>query len=254
MKSPLKHLLALSLMASSAFMSISDISYNQIYSIHHTKIEQRLSVLVDQRISEQERRLGLHYEKRPKVALNFSDAKVLFSPDSYKTVGGVYTTVNDSISFLVDVLNPNRSILNRVVDHELAHSYLFNKFGEISSDTTSLFYNFGRDPTMMIRNEIIREGFAFYVETKMNNVVDKFKDSEWPNSIDGFFVNERAYQRYQYSGGAHLLRPIIDRFGNRGLEYVITHLPEKSDLIDLPGYQRRVIETLSIDKTCKHCV
>ena len=254
MKHSLKDILKLSLIASSTFMPISDVSYNQIYNKYHTKIEQTLNVLVDQRISEQERRLGLHYEKKPKIGLRLSDKNVLFSVNAYKTMGGIYAPDNDSISFSFETLHPNDNTIVKLVDHELAHSYFFNKFGEMPADTNSLFYSSRGSPARMIRNEIIREGFAFYVENKMSNTPDKFKDSEWPNSINNFFVNDKKYRYYQYDGGAHLLKPILDRFGNRGLEYVINNLPEKSDLISLPRYQRRIIEILGIDKTSKHCI
>jgi hypothetical protein len=254
MKITLRKLLTLSLMVSSSFMPISDTSYNQIYSKYQTKIEQQISSLVDQRISEQERKFGWTYKKKPKIGLRFSNRNVLFSSNTSRALEGIYFPDRDSISFSFETFRPYNHFLKRIVDHELAHSYLFNRFGEIPGDSVSLFYPFVQNPVIKIRNEIIREGFAFYVETKINNIPDNFRDSEWPNSIDGFFVSERAYQRYQYEGGAHLLRPIIDKFGDRGLEYVINNLPEESDLNNLHRYQRRIIATLSIDKTCKHCI
>ena len=91
-----------------------------------------------------------------------------------------------------------------------------------------------------VGKKLISEGIAEYFERTLNNGKDNFKDSDWPENLGDFIQNKIIY-----NGGLHLVKPIIDRYGKRGIETLIINPPSLEDLSNLPEYQNRVIESLS---------
>jgi len=93
-----------------------------------------------------------------------------------------------------------------------------------------------------VRKNIICEGIAEYFRRKSKDEEDTFKDSQWPKTLEEF---ENIDFVPFYTGGYHLVKPIIDRHGKKGIKYLILNPPEIQDLKDLLGYQKRALEDLS---------
>ena len=73
---------------------------------------------------------------------------------------------------------------------------------------------------------------------------DDFSDSEW-KKMSG---NPAVSTTYPYitRAGFHFVKPILDKFGERGLKYLITNCPvvEKLDLTQMPKIQLLIVLTL----------
>lgn len=130
-----------------------------------------------------------------------------------------------------------------LLSHELGHYYLdklCNKLGVY-------FFNFddGKKITEWweARDDLISEGIAMYFEKEMNNGKDDFKDSEYPERIKDFLRNKANFLlRLQYSGGYHLVKPILDKFGvEEGCKRIISDLPKKREMVILPEYRERIL-------------
>ncbi|MBW2991136.1 sterile alpha motif-like domain-containing protein [Candidatus Woesearchaeota archaeon] len=96
-----------------------------------------------------------------------------------------------------------------------------------------------------VRYGLVAEGIAEYFKRKSHNEEDTFKDSQWPKTVEEF---EKISDSIYYNGSYHLVKPIIDKHGQEGIEYLINNPPEIQDLKDLPRYQKIVLENLSTNK------
>ena len=87
---------------------------------------------------------------------------------------------------------------------------------------------------------MINEGIAKYVENKMNGEDnDPFPFEEWPTEIKGFS------NRVIYEGGYALVRPIIDKHGEKGIQFLLfNHLTPK-ELYTPEEYQEKILTDIA---------
>ncbi len=143
------------------------------------------------------------------------------SDNNFKNLTGIIS----SLGFNFDVEN--------TLYHELGHFY-YDKLNESLGNgryvhTNGKYYG----------TRLMQEGIAGYFENKINDEEDLFEDSDWPKDIKDFGDYEF------YSGGYHLVKPIIEKFNKKGIEYLILNVPSDEELKDVPKYQKRVIKILS---------
>ena len=95
------------------------------------------------------------------------------------------------------------------------------------------------------RDELIRDGIATYFEREMTGKEANFNDSEYPKTIEEFLRNKVYFLiRLYYDGGYHLVKPILDKFGvEEGCKKIILNLPRKEDMVDLPRYRRKILNS-----------
>lgn len=81
----------------------------------------------------------------------------------------------------------------------------------------------------------VSEGISEYVEMKYKGKTIKYVDS-WAH--EGYDLNFSQI-------GLKLVGPIIDRYGEEGIRYLVANLPKEDDMADLAAYQNRVLDALS---------
>lgn len=193
-------------------------------------------------MEQQEAVLGIEY---------FGTPKVYFFQDMVRA--GTYNSKNDEIGLSeTTAITPEKSLPNIIrtcmafgfthsikatLDHELGHFYV---------DKLSESIGKGDWPSQgeyrTVGESLVSEGIAEYFGRELNGGKDEFFDLCWPDNPEKAVWSLNLI----YDGGYHLVKPIIDRYRKRGIEYLITHPPTHKDLGDLPGYQKRAMQELSL--------
>ena len=137
------------------------------------------------------------------------------------------------------------SYIRVILAHELGHAYmdqLSHRIGNgnwpplIETDGVA-----GKRRHLGIR--LISEGVAEYFWKTLGGVGDNFSDSEWDA-----MARDKNGTNYPYitRAGFHFVKPILDKFGERGLKYLIINCPvvEKSELTQMPRIQLLMMLTL----------
>ncbi len=101
------------------------------------------------------------------------------------------------------------------------------------------------------RNRFVSEGIATYFEREMNVNRDEFNDSEYPKNIEAFLRNNCNFLlKLYYSGGYHLVKPILDKFGiEGGCKKIVLNLPKKQEMVKLPNYREKILSEPELNLT-----
>jgi len=192
-------------------------------------LEQKIEDQLLRRVEAQEKMLGIRHFCIPAITYIKEKSKENPTKNSLE-----YHQKQDTICIL-----DKHEVTQEDLDHELGHSYA-DKLSESLGNGDWPDYETSYNP---LGTELVCEGIAEYFARCMNNGKDDFKDSDWPKELKGFFDGKVIY-----SGGYHLVNPVINRYGKRGIEYLILHPPLHSDMKDLPRYQQRTLEELAVQK------
>jgi hypothetical protein len=99
-----------------------------------------------------------------------------------------------------------------------------------------------------LAKKIVSEGFGRYFERVVYGGKDLFKDSEYPKNINELRLNMLNYptslKYLVHEGGYHLVKPIIDKYKEKGMLYMIENPPIQY-LTNLPEYQKIVMKALA---------
>ena len=148
--------------------------------------------------------------------------------------------------FLALITTRDLEETKRVLDHELGHFYcdkLSESLGKGSWHSEAVFNHSQKESISII---LVAEGIAEYFERIMNGGEDAFKDSSWPKNLNGFYFNQNVLF---YDGGYHLVKPIIKKYGEKGIIYLLFKFPNKKELLDLPAYQKKALKELNDPST-----
>jgi hypothetical protein len=202
----------------------------------------------------QEKKLGIKHIDKPNLKFGIPD-KENNIPGRIMT--GQYKPWEDSISLRIrSTITPETNLSNilkeivtfgeisdikATLDHELGHFYA-DKVNESMGmgDWPGFTYRTYYD---ILCTKLIAEGIATYFEKSMNDGKDEFKDSDWTGTLLDLIDPE-----YVYNGGYHLVKPIIDKYGRKGIEHLILTPPRISEISDLPKYQKRILDGLKFEK------
>lgn len=179
---------------------------------------------------EQERRLGIAFVGEPNFSL-LPDDHSLFKMNTgcydytSKTIGVNVTGIADSCKFQGSCI---RRRLEKTLSHELGHFYE-DRLGALSVQPSPL------------RKSIVEEGVAeyFYFKTyqKDYHLEDVFNDSRWDESdwddLDFF-----------YPASLHLVKPILDLYGDKAIRYLLENPPLRLDTKSLQQYQAQALDVL----------
>ncbi|MBU0470547.1 MAG: hypothetical protein KKA62_05570 [Nanoarchaeota archaeon] len=217
-------------------------------------VQEYIEENLEQIIQAQEEKLGISYPTFPK---NFN--YILPSNNNLNILGlydhktntfffqsGILTTPGFNFGdFFASIATFGKTEeAKRIVDHELAHYYCDNLSESLERGSWP-DYRY-KDQITIFTLKIISEGTAMYFENTLNGGEDDFNDSEWPTEFNGFFSGVYSLNnRIIYQGGYHLVKPIIDKFGQKGIEYLMFNPPRYLELIKLPKYQERIMKELS---------
>ena len=195
---------------------------------------------LDRLIQEQEEELGIQYpEQHPVIHYHL--------PADKKWALGLYNPKTNEI-FLQDdhyeLPDWDVETVYDTINHELAHYYL-DTLSEKKINTDWPEYD-NLTVIEMVGIKLISEGTATYIERRMNSKEDTFTDEKWPKTLGGFFSSWELIPKDDivYNGGFHLVKPIIDRYGERGIEYLIFNPPKASEMYSLLIYQQRILQEL----------
>ena len=204
-------------------------------------VEQNL----EKHIQQQEEFLGVTYPKeRPRIAYSLPPDKGFGAP-------GLYDYNTNRIYLRSSQLDPPEWDLlaaKETLDHELMHYYMDKQSEKLVNRSYPDYHN---DMTIseILAIRIISEGTATYMERKMSGMeYTPFTDKDWPKTIQGFFFHPlMPVPRTEplYEGGYLLVKPIIDKHGQKGIEYLMFNPPKEKEILDLPSYRQRILEELS---------
>jgi len=161
---------------------------------------------------------------------------IYLPPNGFNFSPKIQLTSVEQYLFLLGLINNVKDI----IDHELGHFYI-DKLNESLGKG-----NFEIDDTSkedIIRTKLLSEGVAVYFDKTINGGKDNFKDSDWPKETEDFLK-----RKTHYDGGFHFVKPIIDAYGKKGIEYLICNPPTKEDLKDLSEYRQRALQELESKK------
>ena len=194
-------------------------------------------------IQEQEETLGIMYPKeRPVIHY--------YIPSENTGVRGNYDPKTNEIFLLSERYEGSWwdfFTAKSTLHHELAHYYM----DKLSEQLVNRDYPHFEDDMILeelIALKLIYEGIATYVERKMNGQGDSFTDNDWPKNLQGFiFHPQLPYPKNEiiYDGGFHLVKPVIDQHGEKGIKYIMFNPPKEQEMLNLPLYQQRIMEELS---------
>lgn len=204
-----------------------------------TYVDQNLEEL----IQEQEDTLDINYPKeRPIIHYYIHPGK--------KGAYGSYDYKTNEIFLLSDQYEPPEwdfATAKDTIHHELAHYYL-DMLSEQLVHADWPKYEDDMSLAQMLGIKLISEGTATYIERRMNGQEDTFTDQDWPKSVQGFVFHPLMpvpKSEIVYEGGFHLVKPIIDQYGEKGIKYLMFNPPKEQEILNLPLYQQRILEELS---------
>ena len=154
-----------------------------------------------ERIRLQEEVLGIKYDKKPKLKLEYNPDYPVITTFLYNM--GQYVPSKETV-YLPPLTIPNLILgdVENTIDHELGHHY-FNILSE----------RLGGDFPPTIGRRFINEGVAEYIKIKINDSNDNL-----PCYVRNF----------------EFVKPIIDQYGEKGIEVLIERPPSDESLTEIP--------------------
>ena len=208
-------------------------------------------------MKDQENKLNIHHFGIPKISKNKSaigaylpDTDEIILPLEYGTIPG-----KNLSNLIVNILLKKgiKFKVKEILDHELGHFYV-DKLHESLGLGNFPTYNKNSSIEKIIAETIIGEGIAMYFEDKMNSLIwndlGNIGGMKWPKKLGDFYFdgiknyNLGLSENIIYYGGLQIVKPIINKHGQRGIEYLITKLPNKEELFDLKTYRRKIMNEL----------
>ncbi len=218
-------------------------------------------------MTEHEKKFGISYVSTPSIPLQLHKVCTQDQRDYLQMVGAAYNYKRNEIHlsphFFQNSLNcacdccffdldhaaiiPQKlPQLKSALDHELGHFYADTLSERLNKYDWPHFTNFACYDECDFTIFIFSEGIAEYFGRTMNNAKkDTFNDDQWPTSIAEYANILIIEPKRLYDGGYHFVRPIIDKHGARGIEYLVQYKPKEEDLFALPQLQKKMLEDLA---------
>jgi hypothetical protein len=185
-------------------------------------------------ISSQEEKLEIKHFEIPKIKYGYKKkgsngyydevTETIFLRDGIVTSQGC-TMIDKIANFLT--LSLFSFDVQVTLDHELGHYYPDKLSKSIGNRPWPIFAGDFNPPPGLLR---VSEGIAEYFAITMNPTADykKYhKESVW------------------YPEGYDLVKPIIDKYGRKGIEYLILNSPKPSEEpIKIKKYQKKILNGL----------
>gem|GEM_PF-4836584 len=216
---------------------------------------------------EQERILRIRHIGLPRVRIGFDSIDDLILAEEAHA-NGAYNPYTDevwlnyeSVTYPLHGLwgrlglySAGRMTADDALRHELGH-YFADKRSEAmgrgswpsnviaaaaacASPPCGLDADFTKEKLLM---RLVSEGIGRWFESN-GRERDTFSYDELP--ADPWTIDPIADKPVFYRAGLHLVKPILDRYRARGVDYLVTHLPRVDSLRDLPRYQQEALRVL----------
>jgi|SRR3989344_4639759 len=211
-------------------------------------IQEYVDENIEQIIERQEEKIGMTYPKeRPKMEYLIPDYYQLMSPG----IIGAYRDDTDTLylssgilvepgwelgDFIATIATFNNTAsAKRTLDHELAHFYCDKVKEQVLGKEYHLFYR-RLSEEELIAHRLINEGIAKYVENTINGEDDSLLLLEnWPVETEQF----SGHMVYQC--GYALVKPIIDKHREKGIQFLLFNPPLPKELLTPEQYQERIL-------------
>ncbi|MBI3633913.1 MAG: hypothetical protein HY226_06540 [Candidatus Vogelbacteria bacterium] len=203
-------------------------------------------------IGLQEKRFGIKYQGMPKILytnLGRGSVSSYSADDSaiYLSTDTTYLTITDndglnwSIGLLVGV---DRQVnLRTTLNHELVHFYIDKYIHKVPENILQKLNPKSAGNLDELMNRLVQEGIADYIQDGMS--IEKKKVSQLRSAnVDADYFTEHTNDFYSIA--LELVKPVIDIYKVRGIEYLITHSLDGTRLKDLRGFQKKALEELAI--------
>ena len=235
---------------------LAGLSWAPALTIVQTRANKLIKPYVEKNLAEivrsQEEKLGIKHFRLPMVKFEnqgiFENSLLLGSYNS-----GEDTIYLNPIFSVTPELNATNLLLKflsfgvvfnvkEILDHELGHFYIDKKYESMG---TSNWYKLDGYINLekIISIKIISEGISEYFEREINGKKDSPDDFKLPENLLDFAYNETLV----YNAGYNLVKPVIDKYGERGIEVLIKNLPNAGELISPQKYQERIFKELSTE-------
>ncbi|HLD39767.1 MAG TPA: hypothetical protein VJB13_01365 [Candidatus Nanoarchaeia archaeon] len=233
------------------YFPTSEVVTIQLYYHKDPAIQAYVEQNLEQIIEKQEKKIGITYPtERPKIEYTFLEKDISIGTlGLYDNAGniiylpsGILTTPKwDFGDFLVTVGTFNRTAdVKIILNHELTHFYCDKIKEKALGKTYHLHQMRLFIPTEFIANQLINEGIATYIETKTNDMEKKvISFNQWPLTVEQFSDYEI------YHGGYALVKPIIDQYGEKGIQFLLFNIPTSKEVFTPKEYQKRVLNDLA---------
>lgn len=201
-------------------------------------------------VAEQEKKLGIRYISLPKILYVNPGRKAIssyVSPGQIRLAADrVYFTVTDWTlvnRFLGFFLGTSSSAsLYSTLNHELSHCYVDSLIRNTPNELLKTL-NPNESPSLdELMNRLIQEGIADYVEDCMSSDRRKVGELRMAKIDLDYFQN---HTNDFYSVALELVKPIIDRYGNAGIDYLVLRSLDGTRLNDLRGFQAAALKELA---------
>jgi hypothetical protein len=184
-------------------------------------------------IAAQEEKLGIQHFGIPKIKYGYNKkgsngyydekTETILLRDGIVTGQGC-SMLDKIANFLT--LNLFSFDVKLTLDHELGHYYPDKLSKSIGNGPWPIFPNHWNAPGLLR----LSEGIAEYFAITMNNITDYKKYHNWT---------------LLYPEGYELVKPIIDKYGPKGIKYLILKSPKPSEEpINIKEYQRKILNDL----------
>ena len=248
----IKRIFFWSAITAALYVSSTDISTEYLYRHKDSEIEQYVQENLEQVIQKQKEKIGINYPtERPKIVYTFPERYIgrgnigLYNDqqDTIYLPSGLLTHPKWDFSDLIAVITTLNHTANvkRVLDHELTHFYC----DKLKERVLGRYYLLAQNHLLfseeeLLADKLINEGIAEYVENSMNGEdKKKFNFQEWPLEIEQF-TNDTIYR-----GGYALIKPIIDQYKEKGIQFLLFNPPTEKELLAPQEYQKRTLKDLA---------
>ncbi len=237
-----------SAVTTAAYFFTVDIVTTGLYYRKDPDIQAYVEKNLEHIIKKQEEKIGITYPaERPRIEYAFPEEYIFpgifgFYNDKEDTLylpSGLLTNPKlDFSDYLTIIATFNHTAnIKRVLDHELVHFYcdklkeqVWKKYN-LFPKSRLLFSN-----EEIIADKLINEGIAEYVENTMNGEEEKpFSFEKWPLETAQFS------NRGIYRGGYAIVKPIIDKYNKKGIQFLLFNPPTSKEIFTPKEYQERIL-------------
>lgn len=166
---------------------------------------------------------------------------------------GRYDEIENKIYLSVDLFDPTKTLytfqkvdLDMILTHELAHAAVdqysehrgngtWPKMGELQTE---------EDFIRVYGLRLIAEGISTHTIIQLYPQESRFSEWSkfWPVPIG--LLGNMMFRNTMYDGGAVLVSDIIQEYGPRGIEELITNPPNVKSPKELPAYKQQILARL----------
>jgi hypothetical protein len=185
---------------------------------------------------------GMYVPDEDTIYLNnfYKECEVPLLPKNLEDLNGLFLLGYKSVS---DTSRCNPANVRAILAHELGHAYVNQLSLAIGNGNWPDFSSLEGGPEGLWKSaglKLVSEGIAEYFSKALGGVKDDFSGSEWERIANDPY---RTTYPDAVRAGFHFVKPILDKFGERGMIYLIKNPPVVKDM-DFTSMPRKQLEIM----------